>query len=65
MEVFMVFSKFTEIINEAVENYNFNEGRSFLLSVLKLGDYLNINTEFYQAAVIKATSGKPSGLTLN
>lgn len=51
-----VFKKFSEILDEGSCNANLCDERCFLLSVLKLGDYLNINTEFYRCAVIKATS---------
>lgn len=55
-----VFCKFSEIIDESSERFNFKDDRNFLLSVLKLGDNLNINTEFYKSAVIKATSNNHS-----
>lgn len=53
-----IFSKFAEIIDNNAENIDIEEDRALLLSVLKLGDYLNINTEFYKSAVIKATAPK-------
>lgn len=60
-----IFDKFSELLDETSTSLNLSEDRSFLLSVLKLGDHLNINTEFYKSAVIKATSKSRSEVTSN
>lgn len=51
-----IYSRFTEIIEKLSEKHDLITNRSMLLSVLKLGDYLNINTEFYKSAIIKVTA---------
>ncbi len=51
-----VFRRFTEIIETAAKETDIISSRNQLLCVLKLGEYLNINTEFYKSVIIKATS---------
>ncbi len=50
-----IYSKFPQIISKITDRSESDSNRELLLLVLKLGDYLNINTEFYKSAVIKAT----------
>jgi hypothetical protein len=40
------------------KNDNIEEVRDFLFSLLVLGEYLNINTEFYKSSILKLTAEK-------
>lgn len=52
-----IFSKFTELIDKLCDEHEDMEtSRALLMQVLKLGDYLNINTEFYKSVIIKVTA---------
>ena len=51
-----VFKKFSELIESVSKEFDTATSRMQLLSALKLGEYLNINTEFYKSAIIKATA---------
>ncbi len=51
-----VFRKFAELIETITKENNMQSSRCLLLAVLKLGEYLNINTEFYKSIIIKATA---------
>ena len=43
-----IYMKFTKLLDTVLEaNDNIEEVRDFLFSLLVLGEYLNINTEFY------------------
>ncbi len=50
-----IYSKFSELITKITESGNISESKEILLNVLKLGEKLNINTEFYRNIIIKAT----------
>lgn len=51
-----IFGKFSMIIDKLTHHPDAETNRTQLLAVLKLGDYLNINTEFYKSAIIRATA---------
>lgn len=51
-----IYKQFTKIIEKLSDQHNLEKNRSMLLSVLKLGEYLNINTEFYKSIILKATA---------
>ncbi len=52
-----IYTKFTRLLDHALEvNDNIEEVREFLFSILVLGEYLNINTEFYKSSILRLTS---------
>ena len=52
-----IYTNFTKLLDSALEtNDNIEEVREFLFSILVLGEYLNINTEFYKSSILKLTS---------
>ena len=52
-----IYAKFTKLLDTALEtNDNIDEVRDFLFEILVLGEYLNINTEFYKSAILRLTS---------
>lgn len=54
-----IYMKFTKLLDSVLEsNDNIEEVRDFLFSLLVLGEYLNINTEFYKSSILKLTSKK-------
>ncbi len=55
-----VYKKLAEIIENPEIASETEIDRNLLLSIMKLGDYLNINTEFYKSKIIKVTAGKVS-----
>ncbi len=60
-----VFKRFTNIIEDISQVNELIANRSFLLGILKLGDALNINTEFYKTAIIKITANDSTQITTN
>ena len=58
-----IYTKFTTLLDKVLEaNDNVEEVRDFLFSLLVLGEFLNINTDFYKTSILKLTSKK---LTIN
>ncbi len=56
-----IYAKFTTLLDNASQyNTNIEEVREYLFSLLVLGEYLNINTEFYKSSILKLTSQKIS-----
>lgn len=54
-----IYMKFTKLLDKVLaENDNVEEVRDFLFSLLVLGEYLNINTDFYKSSILRLTSGK-------
>ncbi len=54
-----IYSKFTHLLDAVKKtNDNLEEIREFLFSILVLGEYLNINTDFYKSSILKLTSDK-------
>ncbi len=54
-----IYMQFTELLNSVLNsNDNLEEVREFLFSILVLGEYLNINTDFYKSSILKLTSPK-------
>ena len=54
-----IYSKFTKLLdNASIEQTNIEELREYLFSLLILGEYLNINTDFYKSSILKLTSEK-------
>ncbi len=52
-----IYMKFTKLLDSALDqNDNIEEVRDFLFNLLVLGEYLNINTEFYKSSILKLTS---------
>ena len=52
-----IYTKFTKLLDAALaQNDNVEEVRDFLFDLLVLGEYLNINTEFYKSSILKLTS---------
>ena len=52
-----IYTKFTRLLDHALaENDNIDEVRDFLFSILVLGEYLNINTDFYKSSILRLTS---------
>ena len=52
-----IYMKFTKLLDAALaQNDNVEEVRDFLFDLLVLGEYLNINTEFYKSSILKLTS---------
>ena len=49
--------KFKNLLDNVLEaNDNIEEVRDFLFSLLVLGEFLNINTEFYKSSILKLTA---------
>lgn len=59
-----IYRQFTKIIEKLSDQHNLEGNRSMLLSVLRLGEYLNINTEFYKSIILKATAEIQESKTL-
>lgn len=54
-----IYMKFTNLLDKVLEqNDNVEEVRDFLFSLLVLGEYLNINTDFYKSSILRLTSKK-------
>ncbi|MCD7739817.1 MAG: DUF3536 domain-containing protein, partial [Candidatus Gastranaerophilales bacterium] len=54
-----IYVKFTKLLDSVLQqNDNLDEVRDFLFSILVLGEYLNINTDFYKSSILKLTSNK-------
>lgn len=52
-----IYTKFTTLLDDVlVKNDDVEEVRDFLFDLLVLGEYLNINTEFYKSSILKLTS---------
>ncbi len=52
-----IYMKFTELLEKVLQaNENLEEVRDFLFSLLVLGEYLNINTDFYKSSILRLTS---------
>lgn len=52
-----IYMKFTKLLDSVIaQNDNIEEVRDFLFSLLVLGEYLNINTDFYKSSILKLTS---------
>ncbi|MDD3237590.1 MAG: DUF3536 domain-containing protein [Candidatus Gastranaerophilales bacterium] len=51
-----IFSKFSSIIEKIAKENEIEANRARLLAVLRLGEYLNINTDFYKTALLKITA---------
>ena len=52
-----IYMKFTNLLDNVLQsNDNIEEVRDFLFSLLVLGEFLNINTEFYKSSILKLTS---------
>ena len=52
-----IYTKFTRLLDHAISaNDNIDEVRDFLFDILVLGEYLNINTEFYKSSILKLTA---------
>ena len=49
--------KFTKLLDSVLsQNDDIEEVRDFLFDLLVLGEYLNINTEFYKSSILKLTA---------
>ncbi len=54
-----IYMKFSTLLDNALQtNDNIDEVRDFLFSILVLGEFLNISTEFYKSSILKLTSNK-------
>ncbi len=54
-----IYMQFTQLLDSVLKsNDNLEEVREFLFSLLILGEYLNINTDFYKSSILKLTSPK-------
>lgn len=54
-----IYMKFNNLLNTIKNSSdNIEEIRDFLFSILILGGYLNINTDFYKSSILKMTSGR-------
>lgn len=54
-----IYMQFTNLLDEVLKsNDNLEEVREFLFSLLILGEYLNINTDFYKSSILKLTAKK-------
>lgn len=54
-----IYMQFTQLLDSVLKsNNNLEEVREFLFSILVLGEYLNINTDFYKSSILKLTSPK-------
>jgi len=54
-----IYLKFTKLLDSVLQtNDNVEEVRDFLFSILVLGEYLNINTDFYKSSILRLTSNK-------
>lgn len=54
-----IYMKFTNLLDNVIQaNDNIDEVRDFLFSLLVLGEFLNINTDFYKSSILKLTSKK-------
>ena len=52
-----IYLKFKNLLDNVLEaNDNIEEVRDFLFSLLVLGEFLNINTEFYKSSILKLTA---------
>lgn len=52
-----IYIKFTKLLDTVLaENDDIEEVRDFLFDLLVLGEYLNINTDFYKSSILKLTS---------
>lgn len=58
-----IHSKFAKFIQKTLANGNMSKIRDILMIILKIGEKLNINTEFYQNTVSKASSAVLTGKT--
>ncbi len=54
-----IYTKFTKLVDTISQNESdINELRDYLFSLLILGEYLNINTDFYKSSILKLTAEK-------
>ena len=52
-----IYMKFTKLLDSVLaQNDDIEEVRDFLFDLLVLGEYLNINTEFYKSSILKLTA---------
>lgn len=52
-----IYMKFTTLLDSVIKaNDNVEEVRDFLFSLLVLGEFLNINTDFYKTSILKLTA---------
>lgn len=52
-----IYIKFTTLLEDVLkENDNIEQVRDFLFSLLVLGEFLNINTDFYKSSILKLTA---------
>lgn len=51
-----VYSQFAHLVAKIMKSENARDGKDFLLKILKLGEKLNINTDFYRNVVAKASN---------
>ena len=52
-----IYTKFKNLLDGVLSsNENIDEVRDFLFSLLVLGEYLNINTDFYKSSILKLTA---------
>lgn len=52
-----IYMKFTSLLDNVLQaNDNVEEVRDFLFSLLVLGEFLNINTDFYKSSILKLTA---------
>lgn len=54
-----IYSKFSLLVSKITESDSAQQGKEFLLKTLKLGEKLNINTEFYRNIIVKASGKTP------
>ena len=52
-----IYTKFSLIIQKVLINKNIADKKEFMINILKLGEKLNINTDFYKNAIVKAAGG--------
>ena len=52
-----IYLKFTKLLDSVLaQNDDIEEVRDFLFDLLVLGEYLNINTDFYKSSILKLTA---------
>jgi len=54
-----IYMQFTDFLDSVLKTEkNLEDAREFLFSILVLGEYLNINTDFYKSNILKLTAPK-------
>ena len=54
-----IYKKFTTLLDTVLkQNENVEEVRDFLFEILVLGEYLNINSDFYKSSILRLTAKK-------